>query len=76
VVRVEVPERAFADLERCVDFIVPGNPQLAREQLTSARRALELLADHRMLSSPAEDRRREPALSRARYGCVAKLRSA
>jgi plasmid stabilization system protein ParE len=38
------------------------------------RRALELLADHPLLGGNAEDGRRELALSRGRYGYIAKYR--
>lgn len=72
--RVEVTEKAFADLERLFDFIAADNPQRARDQLTSVRRALELLAEHPLLGRPAEDGRRELVLSRGRYGYVAKYR--
>jgi len=74
VARVEVTEKAFADLERLFDFIAADNPQRARDQLTSVRRALELLAEHPLLGRPAEDGRRELVLSRGRYGYVAKYR--
>ena len=72
--RVEVTERAFADLERLFDFIAADNPRRARAQLMSVRRALELLADHPSLGRPAEEGRRELVLSRGRYGYVAKYR--
>ena len=72
--RVEVTEKAFADLERLFDFIAADNPQRARDQLTSVRRALELLAEHPLLGRPDEDGRRELVLSRGRYGYVAKYR--
>jgi plasmid stabilization system protein ParE len=74
VARVEVTEKAFADLERLFDFIAADHPQRAREQLTSVRRALELLAEHPLLGRPAEDGRRELVLSRGRYGYLAKYR--
>lgn len=73
--RVEISERALADLERLFDFIATENPQSARKQLLSVRRALELLAEHPLLGRSAEDGRRELFLSRGRYGYVAKYRS-
>ena len=72
--RVEVSERALADLERLFDFIASDNPRRAREQVLSVRRAFELLSDHPLLGRPAEDGRRELVLSRGRYGYVAKYR--
>ena len=72
--RVEVSERALADLERLFDFIASDNPRRAREQVLSVRRAFELLSDHPLLGRPAEDGRRELVLSRGRYGYVAKCR--
>ena len=72
--RVEVTERALADLERLFDFIALHDTQRASERLTSVRRALELLADHPLLGRVAEDGRRELVLSRGRYGYVAKYR--
>ncbi|HEY2807399.1 MAG TPA: type II toxin-antitoxin system RelE/ParE family toxin [Steroidobacteraceae bacterium] len=72
--RVEVTGRALADLERLFDYIATENPQLARKQLLSVRRALELLADHPLLGRVAEDGRRELVLSRGRYGYIAKYR--
>ncbi len=72
--RVEISERALADLERLFDFIAEEDPARARKQLTSVRRALELLADHPLLGREAEDGRRELVLSRGRYGYIAKYR--
>lgn len=72
--RVEVTERALADLERLFDFIAEEDPARAQRQLSSVRRALELLADHPLLGREAEDGRRELILSRGRYGYVAKYR--
>ncbi|MBS0376532.1 MAG: type II toxin-antitoxin system RelE/ParE family toxin [Proteobacteria bacterium] len=72
--RVEVTERALADLERLFEFIAQHDPRGARERLTSVRRALELLADHPLLGRVVEDGRRELVLSRGRYGYIAKFR--
>ncbi|MGH8285543.1 MAG: type II toxin-antitoxin system RelE/ParE family toxin [Steroidobacteraceae bacterium] len=72
--RVEVTERALADLERLFDFIAEEDPARARKQLVSVRRALELLADHPLLGREAEEGRRELILSRGRYGYIAKYR--
>ena len=72
--RVVVTERAFADLERLFEFIATDDPQRARVQVLSVRRAFELLADHPLLGSMAEDGRRELVLSRGRYGYIAKYR--
>jgi plasmid stabilization system protein ParE len=72
--RVEVTDRALGDLERLFDHIAAENPQLARKQLLSVRRALELLADHPLLGRQAEEGRQELVLSRGRYGYVAKYR--
>jgi plasmid stabilization system protein ParE len=71
---VEITRKALADLERLFDFIGAENPQKAREQILSVRRALELLADHPLLGRPAEQGRRELVLSRGRYGYIAKYR--
>jgi len=71
---VEITQRAFADLERLFDFIAAENPQKAREQILSVRKAVELLADHPLLGRLAEDGRRELILSRGRYGYIAKYR--
>ena len=72
--RVEIAEQALADFERLFEFIALHDPHRARAQLTSVRRALELLADHPLLGRVAEDGRRELVLSRGRYGYVAKCR--
>ena len=72
--RVEVTGQAFADLERLFEFIAAGDPQRARVQVLSVRRAFELLADHPLLGRMAEDGRRELVLSRGRYGYIAKYR--
>ncbi|MGQ0836621.1 MAG: type II toxin-antitoxin system RelE/ParE family toxin [Gammaproteobacteria bacterium] len=72
--RVEVTERALADLERLFDFIAEEDPARARKQLVSVRRALELLADHPLLGRESEEGRRELILSRGRYGYIAKYR--
>src|SRR5262249_61824401 len=71
---VEITQRALADLERLFDFIAAENPQKAREQILSVRKAFELLADHPLLGRPAEQGRRELILSRGRYGYIAKYR--
>lgn len=71
---VEVTQRALADLERLFDFIAVENPQKAREQILSVRKAFELLADHPLLGRSAEEGRRELILSRGRYGYIAKYR--
>jgi plasmid stabilization system protein ParE len=71
---VEVTRRALADLERLFDFIAAENPQKAREQILSVRKAFELLGDHPLLGRTAEDGRRELILSRGRYGYIAKYR--
>lgn len=72
--RVEVTERALADLERLFDFIAEEDPTRARTQLLSVRRAFELLVDHPLLGREAEAGRRELILSRGRYGYIAKCR--
>ena len=72
--RVKITQRALADLERLFDFIAAEDPQRARQQLLSVRKALELLADHPLLGREAEDGRRELVLSRGRYGYIAKYR--
>lgn len=72
--RVEVAAQALADLERLLDFLAAHDPQRARTQVLSVRRALELLADHPLLGHEVEDGRRELVLSRGRYGYVAKYR--
>jgi len=71
---VEITQRALADLERLFDFIGGENPQRARKQILSVRKALELLADHPLLGRSAEEGRRELILSRGRYGYIAKYR--
>src|SRR5215472_9829168 len=71
---VQITQRALADLERLFDFIAAENPQKAREQILSVRKAFELLADHPLLGRPAEEGRRELILSRGRYGYIAKYR--
>jgi plasmid stabilization system protein ParE len=71
---VEITQRALADLERLFDFIAAENPQKAREQILSVRKAFELLADHPLLGRLAEEGRRELILSRGRYGYIAKYR--
>jgi plasmid stabilization system protein ParE len=55
---VEITRKALADLERLFDFIAAENPQKAREQILSVRKAFELLADHPLLGRPAEKGRR------------------
>lgn len=72
--RVEVTERALADLERLFDFIADEDPVRARKQVLSVRRAFELLAEHPLLGREAEEGRRELILSRGRYGYIAKCR--
>lgn len=72
--RVEITERAFADLERLFDFIANEDPLRARSQLQSVHKALQLLADHQLLGRAAENGRRELILSRGRYGYIAKYR--
>jgi plasmid stabilization system protein ParE len=72
--KVEITRRALADLERLFDFIAAENPQKAREQILSVRKAFELLGDHPLLGRTAEDGRRELILSRGRYGYIAKYR--
>jgi plasmid stabilization system protein ParE len=74
VARVEVAERALADLERLFDFIAEEDPVRARKQVLSVRRAFELLAEHPLLGREAEEGRRELILSRGRYGYIAKYR--
>jgi plasmid stabilization system protein ParE len=72
--RVEVTERALADLERLFDFIAEEDPVRARKQVLSVRRAFALLAEHPLLGREAEEGRRELILSRGRYGYIAKYR--
>lgn len=72
--RVEVTERAFADLERLFDFMATEDPVRARIQLQSIHKALQLLTDHPLLGRTAENGRRELILSRGRYGYIAKYR--
>lgn len=72
--RVEITERALADVERLFDSIAADDPERARVQLLSVRNAFELLADHPLLGRVAEDGRRELVLSRGRHGYVAKYR--
>ena len=70
---VEITQKALADLERLFDFVAAENPQKAREQILSVRKAFELLTDHPLLGRPAEKGRRELILS-GRYGYIAKYR--
>jgi toxin ParE1/3/4 len=72
--RVEITDRALADLERLFDFIATDDPRRARERLLSIRKAFELLADHPLLGRGAEDGRRELVLARGRRGYIAKYR--
>lgn len=72
--RVEISERAFADLERLFDFIAEEDPVRARKNVVSVQRAFELLADHPLLGREAEEGRRELVLSRGRFGYIAKYR--
>lgn len=72
--QVQVSERALADLERLFEFIANVDPDKARRQLGSVRKAFELLADHPLLGRAAEDGRRELILSRGRYGYIAKYK--
>jgi plasmid stabilization system protein ParE len=72
--RVQVTERALADLERLFDFIAAHDPKRTLERILSVRRAFELLSDHPLLGRAAEDGRRELILSRGRYGNIAKYR--
>jgi plasmid stabilization system protein ParE len=72
--RVEVTARALRDLERLFDFIADVDPRRALAQLSSARAAFEVLADHPLLGRVAEDGRRELVLSRGKYGYIAKYR--
>jgi plasmid stabilization system protein ParE len=74
VARVEVSERALADLERLFDFIAEEDPVRARKQVLSVRRALQLLAEHPLMGREAEEGRRELVLSRGRHGYIAKYR--
>jgi plasmid stabilization system protein ParE len=71
---VEITQRALADLERLFDFIAGKDPQRAREQILSVRKAFELLADHPLVGRSAEEGRRELILSRGGYGYIAKYR--
>jgi plasmid stabilization system protein ParE len=72
--RVQVTERALADLERLFDFIAAHDPKRALERMMSVRRAFELLSDHPLLGRAAEEGRRELVLSRGRHGYIAKYR--
>jgi toxin ParE1/3/4 len=72
--RVEIADRALADLERLFDFIATDDPRRARERLLRVRKAFELLADHPLLGRGAEDWRRELVLSRGHHGYIAKCR--
>jgi plasmid stabilization system protein ParE len=74
VARVEVTARALRDLERLFDFVAEVDPKRALAQLSSARAAFEVLADHPLLGRVAEDGRRELVLSRGNYGYIAKCR--
>ena len=71
---VEVTQRALSDLERLFDFVAAEDPQKAREQIVSVRKAFELLSEHPLLGRAAEEGRRELVLSRGRYGYIAKYR--
>lgn len=72
--RVEITDRALADLERLFDFIANDDLRRAGERLLSVRKAIELLSDHPLLGRGAEDGRRELVLSRGRHGYIAKYR--
>jgi len=72
--RVEITERALADLERLFEFKAEVDPRKARDRQISVRRALEMLADHPLLGREAEDGRRELILLRGREGYIAKYR--
>jgi plasmid stabilization system protein ParE len=74
VARVEVSIRALRDLERLFDFFAEIDPDRALAQVSSARAAFEVLADHPLLGRIAEDGRRELVLSRGKYGYIAKYR--
>lgn len=72
--RVEVTERAIADLERLFDCIAEEDPARARKPVLSVRRALEMLTEHPLIGREVEDGRRELVLSRGRHGYIAKYR--
>jgi plasmid stabilization system protein ParE len=72
--RVQITNRALAELERLFEFLADHNAKLARERMLRVRRAFELLSDHPLLGRQAEDGRRELILSRGRFGYVAKCR--
>jgi ParE toxin of type II toxin-antitoxin system, parDE len=65
--RSELRERFAADTEQSEQEALSGGK-------TCALGSMELLADHPLLGREAEEGRREPLLSRGRYGYIAKYR--
>ena len=66
--------RAFADLQRLVDFLAESDPFTAAQTIELIISAVEALRNHPLLGRPIESGFRELVISRGRSGYLALYR--
>ena len=64
-------QRALADLERLVDFLMETEPASALETVALISEAVKILENHPMVGRPAENDLRELVISRGVTGYLA-----
>lgn len=69
--RLIYSERAFADLDRLIDFLLASDPSSAAATIELVASAVSVLAEHPLIGRPAEGELRELVISRGHSGYVA-----
>lgn len=72
--RILYTPRAFDDLERLVDFLLPIDPATAEATLALIESAVSILATHPLIGRPCEQGLRELVISRGNTGYLALYR--
>lgn len=72
--RIHYAPRAFEDLERLVDFLLPTDPVVAENTLALIESAVSILGTHPLIGRPCENGLRELVISRGNTGYLALYR--
>lgn len=73
-IRLDYAPRAFADLERLIDFLLETDPAAAQSLWPILQSAILILRDHPLIGRPAEHGMRELVISRGKTGYIALYR--
>ena len=72
--KVEYSERAFADLERLLAFVLETEPEAGARVASLIEEGVSILKRHPYMGRPVKDGLRELVISRGRTGYIARYR--